>query len=33
VRIELKDSESQGVFRPDGEGADNYRYVVMPMRL
>jgi DNA polymerase-3 subunit beta len=34
VRLELKDSESQGVFRPDGgDGSDDYRYVVMPMRL
>lgn len=33
VRLELKDSESQGIFRPDGGGADDYRYVVMPMRL
>jgi len=33
VRIELKDSESQGIFRPDGPGGDDYRYVVMPMRL
>jgi DNA polymerase-3 subunit beta len=33
VRLELKDSESQGLFRPDGAGADDYRYVVMPMRL
>jgi DNA polymerase-3 subunit beta len=33
VAIELKDSESQGIFRPDGDGEREYRYVVMPMRL
>jgi len=33
VRLELKDSESQGLFRPEGGGDDDYRYVVMPMRL
>jgi DNA polymerase-3 subunit beta len=36
ISLELRDAESQGVFRPlpeDGaEGADD-RYVVMPMRL
>ena len=33
VSLELKDQESQGMFRPSGEGATDYRYVVMPMRL
>jgi DNA polymerase-3 subunit beta len=33
VSLELKDSESQGVFRPAGEQETDYRYVVMPMRL
>ena len=33
VSLELKDQESQGMFRPAGEGATDYRYVVMPMRL
>jgi len=34
VELLLKDSESQGLLRPEGlaEG-DDYRYVVMPMRL
>ncbi len=31
VRVELKDAESQGLFRPAGD--DDYRYVVMPMRF
>jgi DNA polymerase-3 subunit beta len=33
VSLELKDHESQGMFRPQGDGATDYRYVVMPMRL
>src|SRR5438477_443500 len=33
VSLELKDQESQGMFRPAGDGATDYRYVVMPMRL
>jgi DNA polymerase-3 subunit beta len=33
VRMELKDHESQGVFRPQGSAETDYRYVVMPMRL
>lgn len=38
VQVELKDSESQGIFKPAGEKAaeetaTDYRYVVMPMRL
>jgi DNA polymerase-3 subunit beta len=33
VRLELKDGESQGMLRPEGEGETDYRYVVMPMRL
>jgi DNA polymerase III subunit beta len=33
VRMELKDHESQGIFRPQGAAETDYRYVVMPMRL
>jgi len=33
VTVELKDHESQGVFRPRGGTEVDYRYVVMPMRL
>jgi DNA polymerase-3 subunit beta len=33
VSLELKDHESQGLFRPQGESATDYRYIVMPMRL
>jgi DNA polymerase-3 subunit beta len=33
ISLEVKDHESQGVFRPKGEDATDYRYVVMPMRL
>jgi DNA polymerase III subunit beta len=33
VAVELKDHESQGVFRPRGGTEVDYRYVVMPMRL
>ena len=33
VNLELKDSESQGMLRPQAAGELDYRYVVMPMRL
>jgi DNA polymerase-3 subunit beta len=33
VSVELKDAESQGVFRPLGAEGIDYRYVVMPMRF
>jgi DNA polymerase-3 subunit beta len=33
ICIELKNAESQGVFRPVGDKAVDHRYVVMPMRL
>jgi DNA polymerase-3 subunit beta len=33
VALELKDAESQGMFRPADDGATEYKYVVMPMRL
>ncbi len=33
VEIELKDSESQGLLRPEAKDGLEYRYVVMPMRL
>jgi DNA polymerase-3 subunit beta len=33
VGLELKDAESQGVLRPQGEQEADHRYVVMPMRF
>jgi DNA polymerase-3 subunit beta len=33
VSLEVKDAESQGLLRPAGEDAGDYRYVVMPMRF
>jgi DNA polymerase-3 subunit beta len=33
VTLELKDAESQGLFKPTGDSEIDYRYVVMPMRL
>ncbi|HEV2386951.1 MAG TPA: DNA polymerase III subunit beta [Candidatus Acidoferrales bacterium] len=33
VSLELKDGESAGQFRPQGESGTHYRYVVMPMRI
>jgi DNA polymerase-3 subunit beta len=34
VAIHLKDQKSAGEFQPDGDGmAEQYRYVVMPMRI
>jgi DNA polymerase-3 subunit beta len=33
ISLELKDHESQGLFRPGDGGATDYRYIVMPMRL
>jgi DNA polymerase-3 subunit beta len=33
VTLELKDAESQGVFKPAGESDTEHRYVVMPMRF
>jgi DNA polymerase-3 subunit beta len=33
VGMEVKDAESQGMFRPRGDSGTDYRYVVMPMRL
>jgi DNA polymerase-3 subunit beta len=33
VTLELKDAESQGLFRPREGGELDYRYVVMPIRL
>jgi DNA polymerase III subunit beta len=33
VRMELKDDQSAGQFRPEEEDASHYRYVVMPMRV
>jgi DNA polymerase III subunit beta len=29
----FKDAHSAGELRPSGEGAENYRYVIMPMRI
>ncbi len=33
VLLELKDGESQGVLKPEGESDTDNRYIVMPMRL
>ncbi len=33
VSLDLKDAESQGIFRPSGDADTDYRYVVMPMRF
>jgi DNA polymerase-3 subunit beta len=33
VSIELKNADSQGIFRPAGDLPTDHRYVVMPMRL
>jgi len=33
VALELKDGESQGLFKPASADAPDYRYVVMPMRF
>ncbi len=33
VGLELKDAESQGLFRPEAKDGIDYRYIVMPMRL
>ncbi len=33
VRMELRDEQTQGMFRPEGEGEWEHRYVVMPVRL
>ena len=33
VTLELKDAESQGLFKPAADAEIDYRYVVMPMRL
>jgi DNA polymerase-3 subunit beta len=33
VVLELKDAESQGIFAPEADDTNDYRYVVMPMRL
>ena len=33
VSFQLKNEETQGLLRPEGEGAGEYTYVVMPMRL
>ena len=33
VAFELRDPKSAGELRPSGEVKDQYRYVVMPMRI
>ena len=33
VSLDLKDAESQGIFRPAVDSDTDYRYVVMPMRF
>ncbi len=32
-RFELKDEQSAGLIRPEGDGPFQYRYVIMPMRI
>jgi DNA polymerase-3 subunit beta len=33
VTLALRDKDTQGLLQPAGEGKEEYRYVVMPMRL
>ena len=33
VTFHFKDPHSAGELRPAGDGAEKYRYVVMPMRI
>jgi DNA polymerase-3 subunit beta len=33
VTLDVKDAESQGMLKPNGDSETDYRYVVMPMRL
>jgi DNA polymerase-3 subunit beta len=33
ISVSLKDSETQGLFRPIGSEDMDYRYVVMPMKF
>ena len=33
IQVELADEETQGLFQPAEEGAYDYRYVVMPMKM
>ncbi len=33
VRMQVKDAESAAEFRPAGDDAEHYRYVLMPFRL
>jgi DNA polymerase III subunit beta len=33
VRLELKDEQSAGQIRPEGDDAFRYKYVIMPMRI
>ena len=33
VRLSLKDADTQGLLRPEGDHPEEYRYVVMPMQL
>jgi len=33
IRLELRDADSQGILTPVGDDANEYRYVVMPMRF
>jgi DNA polymerase-3 subunit beta len=33
IAFHFKDAHSAGELRPGGEKADNYRYVIMPMRI
>jgi DNA polymerase-3 subunit beta len=33
IRVQLKDAESAAEFRPSGDDGDQYRYVLMPLRV
>ncbi len=33
ISLELKDEQSAGMMRPQGDGGTNYRYIIMPMRI
>jgi DNA polymerase III subunit beta len=33
IRMQVKDAESAAEFRPSGEGAEQFRYVLMPLRF
>lgn len=33
IRMQVKDAESAAEFRPSGDDAEHYRYVLMPLRF